>query len=173
MVWSGYRPSDDPQTYAYNIPCNMYAAGALERILDLNAKIWQDEVQIGAPARKLAADIRRGIEVFGVVKSPDGRRMYAYEVDGLGGVLQDFDDPNIPSLISIPLLGYKWYDKGVYEVTRSRILSPANQFYFQGKFAKGCGSPHTPQSYIWPLGLMMEVSRVGSRHWGVMFAYLG
>ena len=36
MSWSGYRPSDDPQTYSYNVPVNMYAVGALERALEIN-----------------------------------------------------------------------------------------------------------------------------------------
>ena len=39
--------------------------------------------------------------------------MYAYEVDGLGKALFDFDDPNLPSLLAIPLLGYDQYDKQV------------------------------------------------------------
>jgi hypothetical protein len=43
----------------------------------------------------------------------DGTRVYAYEVDGLGNSLVDFDDPNIPSLLAIPELGYYGYDKEV------------------------------------------------------------
>lgn len=41
-------------------------------------------------------------------------------------VLQtDYDDANVPSLLSIPLLGYP-YDKEIYEATRRRILSSKN-----------------------------------------------
>jgi meiotically up-regulated gene 157 (Mug157) protein len=29
-------------------------------------------------------------------------------VDGRGNVLKDVDDPNVPSLLSIPLLGYRY-----------------------------------------------------------------
>ena len=43
-----------------------------------------------------------------------GVRMYAYEVDGLGNFLADFDDPNLPSLLAIPLLNYDKYDRQVY-----------------------------------------------------------
>jgi hypothetical protein len=39
--------------------------------------------------------------------------VYAYEVDGLGNSLVDFDDPNIPSLLAIPELGYDGYNKEV------------------------------------------------------------
>ncbi len=39
--------------------------------------------------------------------------MYAYEVDGLGSSLTDFDDPNLPSLLAAPLLGYPYLDNKV------------------------------------------------------------
>jgi hypothetical protein len=42
-----------------------------------------------------------------------GSAAYAYEVDGLGGVLSDFDDPNLPSLLAMPIIGYPHYDPGV------------------------------------------------------------
>ena len=82
--------------------------------------------------------------------------MYAYEVDGLGKYLTDFDDPNLPSLLALPLLGYESYDKQIYENTRNRILSTRNKFYFVGSKLKGMGSPHTPGNYIWPLATAVE-----------------
>lgn len=30
------------------------------------------------------------------------------QVDGLGNALVDFDDPNLPSLLAMPLLGYEY-----------------------------------------------------------------
>ncbi len=60
------------------------------------------------------------------------RRIYAYEVDGLGGVLASFDDPNIPSLLSIPVLGYSHYDAQIYKDTRATILSSANRYGAEG-----------------------------------------
>lgn len=41
-----------------------------------------------------------GLERYGHVKTPGGQVVYAYEVDGRGGSLIDFDDPNLPSLVS-------------------------------------------------------------------------
>jgi meiotically up-regulated gene 157 (Mug157) protein len=79
MSWSGYRPSDDPQVYSYNIPVNMYAAGALEKVLVLNERIWQSS-SIADQARQLVRDIQEGIEKFGIVDIGDGTRIYAYEV---------------------------------------------------------------------------------------------
>lgn len=49
-------------------------------------------------------------------------KVYAYEVDGLGNSRHDFDDANVPSLLAIPVLGYKYYDKLIYENTRRRLL---------------------------------------------------
>lgn len=47
-----------------------------------------------------------------------------YEVDGLGKH-NLMDDANVPSLLSIPYLGYK-YDPEVYANTRRFLLSPSN-----------------------------------------------
>lgn len=154
MSWSGYRPSDDPQTYSYNVPVNMYAVAALERALVINEHVWRSP-RFAAAASKLAAEMRAGIEKHGIVTHKDGTRAYAYEVDGMGGVLADFDDPNVPSLLSIPLLGYRHYDPEVYANTRRRILSPQNKWYFQGPVLTGLGSPHTPRGYVWPLAVMV------------------
>ncbi len=81
MSWSGYRPSDDPQVYGYNVPVNMYAAGALERAVALNQRVWRS-AGLGARAEQLANDIRHGIETWGIVTMEDGRKVYAYEVHG-------------------------------------------------------------------------------------------
>lgn len=81
-------------------------------------------------------------------------------MDGFGNSLADFDDPNVPSLLSIPLLGYTHYDKSIYEATRQRILSGSNQWYFEGKELTGMGSPHTPQDYVWPLAMAVQVGQV-------------
>lgn len=40
----------------------------------------------------------------------------------------------MPSLVSIPLLGYRDYDRNIYANTRKRLLSSqTNSYYFQGK----------------------------------------
>lgn len=57
--------------------------------------------------------------------------MYAYEVDGLGHTLTDFDDPNLPSLLAIPLLGYDQYNHQVC-VCVSEISTIVLQSYHCG-----------------------------------------
>jgi meiotically up-regulated gene 157 (Mug157) protein len=82
--------------------------------------------------------------------------VHAYEVDGLGGFICDFDDPNWPSLVSIPLLGYAGYDHALYATTRSRILSKKNEYWFEGRGFQELGSPHTPDRMAWALGALSE-----------------
>jgi meiotically up-regulated gene 157 (Mug157) protein len=79
--------------------------------------------------------------------------MYAYETDGLGHYLF-MDDANIPNLTSIPYLGWSSAFDPVYLNTRAYVLSTRNPWYFRGVYAQGLGSPHTPQGFIWPLGII-------------------
>lgn len=97
-----------------------------------------------------------GIQQYGIVEVEKGVKVYAYEVDGLGNFLADFDDPNWPSIVSIPLLGWKKYDHNIYQITKSRILSQKNRYFFKGKFLSGLGSPHTATGMIWALGAFSE-----------------
>lgn len=148
MVWGGYRPSDDAQTYGYNIPVNMYVHSGLEKLLKLNSVIYKSE-GLRRDAAKLIQDIRDGIRTHGIVNG-----IYAYEVDGLGNALIDFDDANIPSLLSAPLLNFSDLQAGVYAATRKRVLSSHNPQFFSGPTFEGIGSPHTPLRHAWPLAVM-------------------
>jgi uncharacterized protein len=154
MVWTGFRPSDDPAQYGYNIPEEMFAVVALDELHEIEDKIWRDSgksIQVAA----LRAGIIDGINKYGIVFSPKYGYIYAYEVDGLGhSVLMD--DANVPSLLSIPYLGYTPINGPIYTNTRHFVLSEDNPFYFSGKLAHGVGSPHTPRGYVWPLALVMQ-----------------
>jgi meiotically up-regulated gene 157 (Mug157) protein len=81
--------------------------------------------------------------------------IYAYETDGFGNY-NLMDDANVPSLLSIPYLGYTTKEDPVYLNTRRFILSKSNPYYYEGSYAKGIGSPHTPPQYIWPIALSMQ-----------------
>jgi meiotically up-regulated gene 157 (Mug157) protein len=148
MVWGGYRPSDDAQTYGYNIPVNMYVHSGVEKLLKLNAVLYKSEA-VKRDATVLMQEIRDGIRRHGIVKG-----IYAYEVDGLGNALTDFDDANIPSLLSAPLLNFSDLQAVVYAATRKRVLSSHNPQFFAGPTFEGVGSPHTPQRHAWPLAVM-------------------
>lgn len=66
------------------------------------------------------------------------------------------DDANIPSLLSIPYIGYSEVTDEIYQNTRKFLLSAENPYYFEGKYAKGIGSRHTPENYVWHMALVMQ-----------------
>jgi len=154
MVWVGFRPSDDACTYNFHVPSNMFAAAVLPDI----ARFAEDQfgdVRLARDAEQLADEISTGIEERAVVDHPDFGRVYAYETDGLGGHVL-MDDANVPSLLSIPYLGYRAPDDPTYVATRAFVLSSANPFCFSGTAATGVGSPHTPPRHVWPIALSMQ-----------------
>jgi meiotically up-regulated gene 157 (Mug157) protein len=66
------------------------------------------------------------------------------------------DDANIPSLLSAPYIGYTKPDSFVYRNTRRFLLSRDNPYYFTGSVARGIGSAHTTDGYVWPLAIIMQ-----------------
>ena len=161
MTWSGFRPSDDSCVYGYLVPANMFAVVVLGYISEIAEEIYKDS-KLKSKAEKLRDEIRKGIEKFAVVKGKDGKSFYAYETDGMGN-FNFMDDANVPSLLSLPYLGYCPADDELYKNTRDFILSKANPYYFEGGKAKGIGSPHTPKDHIWPIALSMQGLTSGSR----------
>ncbi|WP_346052103.1 glycoside hydrolase family 125 protein [Amycolatopsis dongchuanensis] len=149
MTWSGFRPSDDACTYGYNIPANLFAAQALLAIAEIADEVYRDPV-LARDARALSGELVDGVKAHGIV---DGT--YAYEVDGLGGVLR-MDDANTPSLLSLPLLAPDVLDADVWRATRAFVLSDRNPYYFRGRVASGIGSPHTKPGRVWPIALAVE-----------------
>ncbi|HEY0197048.1 MAG TPA: glycoside hydrolase family 125 protein [Rhodanobacter sp.] len=153
MIWTGFRPSDDLCTYNFLIPAEMMAVQALAAMKEI-AAIHHD-----APMAKRAEALRQavhaGIQKYGIVAGPDGRRIYAYEVDGLGHA-KLMDDANIPNLLAAPYFGYVRIDDPVYRNTRRFVLSGANPYFYSGRLAAGLGSPHTPPGMVWPLGLLAD-----------------
>ncbi|HLR40776.1 MAG TPA: glycoside hydrolase family 125 protein [Virgibacillus sp.] len=154
MTWSGFRPSDDACVYGYLVPANMFAVVILGYISEIAEEIVQDSV-LAKEATALQQVIDKGIQQYGVVDHPTHGKIYAYETDGLGHYIL-MDDANVPNLLSIPYLGYSDKNDEIYQNTREFILSSSNPYYYEGKYAKGIGSPHTPENYIWHIALAME-----------------
>ena len=155
MTWSGFRPSDDRCIYNYLIPANMMAVCSMRKAAVMLRDGYGDE-ETAAACEALAAGIDDGIRKFGVVDHPEYGKIYAYETDGLGNHLL-MDDANSPSLLAMPYLGYCGKENPLYRNTRRFILSAANPFYFEGKAAKGIGSPHTGKDRIWHISLIMQI----------------
>lgn len=154
MTWCGFRPSDDACVYNYSIPENMFAHVVLLQLAQIYQKVLRDS-DFAAKCSILANEIWNGIQKYGVMTDQSGNKIFAFEVDGLGHKLF-MDDANVPDLISLPYLGLIAADDPLYQNTRNAVLSKQNEYYYEGKYAKGIGSPHTPAGYIWPIALAME-----------------
>ncbi|MBC5829288.1 MAG: glycoside hydrolase family 125 protein [Candidatus Eremiobacteraeota bacterium] len=154
LVWTGFRPSDDPGRYQYNIPDNMFAVVVMRDLTDIQKNVYRDNKK-AANAWGLGTEIGRAIEQYGQVNLPGFGRIYSYEIDGLGHS-NLMDDANLPSLLSIPYFGYVNAHDTVYRATRTFVLCNRNPYFYKGKYAQGIGSPHTPRGYIWPLSLVIQ-----------------
>ncbi|HET9029878.1 MAG TPA: glycoside hydrolase family 125 protein [Candidatus Aquilonibacter sp.] len=153
LIWCAFRPSDDAVRYRFNIPQNMIAAIALREITYLAVRGYGD-AQLAQKAASIETPLVRGIAQYGTVyDSIAGKPMYAYETDGYG---HDnlMDDANIPNLTTLPAINWSSAYDPVYRATRQFALSFRNPYYFRGRYAEGLGSPHTPNGYVWPLGLI-------------------
>lgn len=154
MTWSGFRPSDDACEYHYLIPSEMFAVVILGYIAEIADTVWHD-TELSSRALRLRGEIDDGIRRYGIVEHPEFGKIYAYETDGLGHYTL-MDDANVPSLLSIPYLGYCTADDEIYKNTRRFVLSKGNPYYYEGEAARGIGSPHTPKNYIWHVSLAMQ-----------------
>lgn len=168
MTWSGFRPSDDACMYGYLIPANMFASVVLKYVCemidaysgnvaakDLCMKRREKLRVLALDAQELRSEILSGIEKFGIYEHESFGKIYAYEADGFGSI-NLMDDANVPSLLSLPWLGFCSAEDELYRNTRRFVLSRENPYFFEGSEASGIGSPHTPKGYIWPIALTMQ-----------------
>lgn len=155
MTWSGFRPSDDACEYGYLVPANMFAVVVLRYLEEIIREMYTDENGFLLDVKTLCKEIDEGIQKYGIIEHPKYGKMYAYEVDGRGNV-HLMDDANVPSLLSAPYLGYCDISDEIYLNTRKFILSEDNPYFYEGKLAKGVGSPHTPPNYFWHIALAIE-----------------
>lgn len=155
MTWSGFRPSDDACVFGYLIPSNMFAVVIIGYIIEIFSKFYAEELDFISECNTLRDEIDYGIKTYGIVDHPKYGKIYACETDGMGNK-RLFDDANVPSLMSMPYLGYCDKKDEIYCRTRNFILSDDNPYYYKGKFGRGVGSPHTPEGYIWHIALSMQ-----------------
>ncbi len=153
MIWGAFRPSDDAVAYRFNIPQNAFAVVALHALAAL-ARDGYHDYSLAGDALSLAAKIYVGVERYGRFYNVQRRAwMYAYETDGNGNDLL-MDDANIPNLTTLPYIGWSSAFDATYLQTRAFALSTANPYFYKGTYAEGLGSPHTPEQFIWPLGII-------------------
>ena len=161
LVRSAFRPSDDTTIMQYFIPGNAmlsveldHLAGLLKHAAKAGVAGAEAYIEKAATFSKL---IRKAVLEHGVFEHPEYGKVLAYEIDGYGGRIV-MDDANVPSLLSLPLLGFMEKDDPIYVNTRKLILSKkTNPYYHEGSKLQGIGSPHTPMKNVWPMSLMVQI----------------
>ncbi len=154
MIHSGFRPSDDACTYPYFIPGNAFAVVSLRQLAEMAPSVGLDAA-FAADCLSLATEVETAMHAYGTMKDGEGNTIWAYEVDGYGNALF-MDDANVPSLLSLPFLGFCAKDDPLYLRTRKAILSPRNPYYSAGSVLTGVGSPHSGLNTVWPISLMIQ-----------------
>ena len=154
MSRSPFRPSDDGCQFPFLVPANAMAVVALRDTADMLAKVGQ-HADLSDRATKLAAEIEAGIRAYAVREHPTGGKVFAYEVDGFGSA-SFMDDANVPSLLSLPYLGYCSHDDPLYLNTRKLVLGGDNPYYSAGTAITGIGGPHVGPGWVWPIAITMQ-----------------
>jgi meiotically up-regulated gene 157 (Mug157) protein len=154
LIRSAFRPSDDATIFGFFIPANAMMAVEFKR----TAKMLEGAGNMKA-AKELASrgdKLEKAVWQHGVVTHPLHGRVFAYEIDGYGSQLL-MDDANLPSLLSLPLLGFVGRDDEVYQNTRKMILNQlGNPYYLKGDDFEGIGGPHIGLQNAWPMSLLVQ-----------------
>lgn len=149
-----FRPSDDECVFPYLVPANAMASVGLRGVLPILRDVPADDA--AKVTENLARLIEKGLTDWAVVEHKVHGKIYAFEVDGFGSQYI-MDDPNVPSLLSLPYLGYCSIDDETYQRTRDMILSNWNPFYAVGRKAEGVTSPHVGTvDQFWPMATIMQ-----------------
>lgn len=165
-----FRPSDDGVTLPYNIPGNAMACTELRHLQHMLA-----DKDVASIAASLAVDLETmsaavvnvadGIctALDGVIEearassSGSGRHsgVLPYEIDGDDSSYY-MDDANVPSLLSLPVLGYMSRTSDIYQLTRDYTLSARNPFFYSGTQGEGIGGPHEGLKMAWPMAIINQ-----------------
>jgi meiotically up-regulated gene 157 (Mug157) protein len=154
LVVSLFRPSDDAAVFPFPIAANAYAALMLRRLATLCRSLSGDTALL-LECRLLAQEIETALELHGTATHPRHGRVWAYEVDGFGNALF-MDDANVPSLLSLPYLGWRDARDPIYRRTRALVLGDDDPWFHRGRAGEGIGSPHTPGRRVWPIASTMQ-----------------
>ena len=164
MIRSAFRPSDDATRMPFLVPANAMAVVELRAIAKVlnetaNAGTFKARARgLASGAMTLAEEVDAAIQTHAVLTHPrTGVTQLAYEVDGFGNALF-MDDANVPSLLSLPYLGYFGSNNDpLYQRTRASVWSgDTNPYFFSGSAGEGIGGPHVGMNMIWPMSIIVR-----------------
>jgi meiotically up-regulated gene 157 (Mug157) protein len=103
MVRTAFRPSDDACIYQLLVPANMMWAKYLEEASFIMEKLDDDRAKnLTTAMRDFASGIRKGIDRDAIIHHRQFGDIFAYEIDGYGGV-NLMDDGWFPVSFNLPL----------------------------------------------------------------------
>ncbi|GAB1210973.1 hypothetical protein ATERTT37_000083 [Aspergillus terreus] len=157
LIRSAFRPSDDATILGFFIPPNAMMAVQLQKTARmLRTAGGAKNTQLADDLQRRGDALDRAVRNHGIVSHPKYGDVFAFEVDGYGSRIL-MDDANVPSLLSLPLLGYVAQDDPVYLNTRKMVLDPdANPYYLTGSAFHGIGGPHIGLENAWPMSLLVQ-----------------
>jgi meiotically up-regulated gene 157 (Mug157) protein len=163
LIRSAFRPSDDATIFGFLIPANAMMSVELARTAALLKSVAMGKIRNNGRLLNLAdmltsrsESIKKGIYDHAVVPHKTFGDVFAFEIDGYGSYLL-MDDANIPSLLSLPLLGFVDQTDSIYQNTRRMVLSqPHNPYYLRGEEFQGIGGPHVGLRNAWPMSLLVQ-----------------
>lgn len=155
MARSWFRPSDDACVYQYFVPANAQMSVELAKLAKYVNIDEKDE--IGKFAAELSKQIKDAIWEHAVFDHPEFGKVFAYEVDGYGSALF-MDDANLPSLLSLPDMGFVSSSDKTYQRTRKMVTSTrGNPYYIKGEYFEGIGGPHVGIRAAWPMSRIVAM----------------
>jgi len=150
LVGTSHRPSDDLSTFAFLTSANAMLVVELDYLADILDATGQAG-NVSELARHYSGVISNAIW-----ETTLSNNIFAYETNGFGGRYV-MDDANVPSLLSLPYLGFLNMDHPAYVATRQVLMSRANPYYVVGKNFSGIGGPHEDAWNPWPMSLVSGI----------------
>ncbi|PMB69317.1 Meiotically up-regulated 157 protein [Beauveria bassiana] len=151
LVASSHRPSDDLCVFNFITSDNAMISVELALVADVLDKIGAEK-KMASQARRFSGIIKKAI--WDNTRTSNG--IFAYETNGYGG-MYIMDDANVPSLLSLPYLGFLPRNDSTYIKTKDAMLSRMNPYYAEGKIFKGVGGPHVNATYPWPMSQISAI----------------
>ncbi|KAH0839662.1 hypothetical protein J3R83DRAFT_582 [Lanmaoa asiatica] len=159
MVGTSHRPSDDLSVFAdrmYQLSLRL-ANAMLSVELNNLATILDDAdiaLNVSAQAKQWSQSIREAIHRhavgFGTAVAINANKCC------LGSVYM-MDDANVPSLLSLPYLGFLDRNDPTYVKTKNILMSPKNPYYAKGEDFSGIGGPHIAAWNPWPMSQITNI----------------